>query len=216
MPHGTCQLLTCQLSAHIKLNCPHIARTRLWLPLVVPCVRRRFGIFTTSGLLAHAVTNSTENMWGCPNVLAFEDMQGLPLLCAPVLPNPLLVQLIWKSLILLHKTILKCMETQMCGNVLKQVHFFCLSFYTQQGVCFSHQGCIPNQGTWETLWSKWWMWRLVWLPVWLWHCRASQLLFVDRWSIYCVPVCGWVQRGLHWALMLHANQIQADPVWQLF
>lgn len=86
------------------------------------------------------------------------------------------------------------METQMCGNVLKQVQFLCLSFYTQQGICFSHQGHIPNQDTWEILWSKWWMWKLVWLPVWvvslLWHCRACQLLFVERWSTYCVPV--WV------------------------
>lgn len=55
--------------------------------------------------------------------------------------------LLWQSLILLYKTIPKCMETQMCGNVLKQVQFLCLSFYTQQGVCFSHQRPIPNQDT---------------------------------------------------------------------
>lgn len=82
------------LSAHIKLNCPHLTLT---VPVLVPCVRRRFGVFRTQWAFGTCSDELHRERVGVSQCADFEGMQGLPLLGAPepcpVLPNPLLFQL---------------------------------------------------------------------------------------------------------------------------
>lgn len=82
------------LSAHIKLNSPHLTLT---VPLVAPCVRRRFDVFRTQWGFGTCSDKPHRECVGVSQCAGFWGHAGTTsAVCSramPILPNPLLFQL---------------------------------------------------------------------------------------------------------------------------